>query len=201
MDTVLLIVLSIIATGGVGYSYILSRSRKDLEKKQQGPQFTDISEEEAIKRASLKAQNIILESEREADKIKSEATKLATDQRQTIIEEEKRLDDREKKLVDRAKLLDERFESLENKEKTLEQSKKDVRKRGEKINEELQKLAQLSHEEAKKIILEKTEAELKSFIARKIREAEFEIESTSEQKSREILIDVMQKSATDYVAE
>jgi len=98
-------------------------------------------------------------------------------------------------------VLDDRFESIESKEKALEQSKKDVHKRSEMINEELQKLAQLSHEEAKKMILDKTEEELKGFVAKKIRQAEFEIETTSEKRSREILIDVMQKSATDYVAE
>lgn len=172
-----------------------------MEKKLQDPKFTDISEEEAIKRASLKAQNIILEAEKEADKLKTEALKQSNEQRQTIVEEEKRLDERERKLVDRAKLIDERFESIESKEKALEQSKRDVHKRSEMINEELQKLAQLSHEEAKKMILDKTEEELKGFVAKKIREAEFEIETTSEKKSREILIDVMQKSATDYVAE
>lgn len=201
METILLIVLSIVATGGLGASYILSRNKKELEKKLKDPKFVDISEDEAIKKASLKAQNIILEAEKNSDKIKSEALKQTNDLKQTVLEEEKRLDDREKKLVDRAKTLDERFESIESKEKAVEQAKKDVRKRGEKITEELQKLAQLSPDEAKKLVIEKTEEELKSYIARKIREAEFEIQSTSEKVSREILIDIMQKSATDYVAE
>lgn len=201
METILLIVLSIVATGALGSSYMLVRNKKELEKKLKDPKFLDISEDEAIKKASLKAQNIILESEKEADKIKSDALKQTNELKQAVQLEEKRLDERERKLVERANTLDERFESIESKEKAVEQSKKDIRRRGEKINEELQKLAQLSHEEAKKMLLEKTEEELKSYVARKIREAEFEIQSTSEKVSREILIDVMQKSATDYVAE
>lgn len=201
METILLIVLSVVATGAVGATFVLMRNKKELEKKLKDPKFLDISEDEAIKKASLKAQNLILESEKESDKIKSEALKQSNELKQSIQQEEKRLDERERKLVERAKTLDEGFESIENKEKALEQSKKDIRKRGEKINEELQKLAQLSHEEAKKMLLDKTEEELKSYIARKIREAEFEIQSTSEKVTKEILIDVMQKSATDYVAE
>lgn len=201
METILLIVLSVVATGSVGATFVLIRNKKELEKKLKDPKFLDISEDEAIKKASLKAQNLILESEKESDKIKSEALKQSNELKQSIQQEEKRLDERERKLVERAKTLDEGFESIENKEKALEQSKKDIRKRGEKINEELQKLAQLSHEEAKKMLLDKTEEELKSYVARKIREAEFEIQSTSEKVTKEILIDVMQKSATDYVAE
>lgn len=201
METILLIVLSIVATGGLGASYLLTRNKKELEKKLKDPKFVDISEDEAIRKASLKAQNTILEAEREADKIRGEALKQTTELKQTVLAEEKRLDEREKKLVDRAKVLDERFESIENKEKAVEQAKKDVRKRSEKINEELQKLAQLSPEEAKKLVMERTEEELKSYVARKIREADFEIQSTSEKLSREILVDIMQKSATDYVAE
>ncbi|HRN85848.1 MAG TPA: ribonuclease Y [Candidatus Dojkabacteria bacterium] len=201
METILLIVLSIIATGGLGASYMLTRNKKELEKKLKDPKFVDISEDEAIRKASLKAQNTILEAEREADKIKTEAMKQTTELKQTVLAEEKRLDEREKKLVDRAKVLDERFESIENKEKAVEQAKKDVKRRSEKITEELQKLARLSPEEAKKLVMDRTEEELKSYVARKIREADFEIQSTSEKVSREILVDVMQKSATDYVAE
>lgn len=201
METILLIVLSIIATGGLGASYMLTRNKKELEKKLKDPKFVDISEDEAIRKASLKAQNIILEAEREADKFKTEALKQTAESKQTILAEEKRLDEREKKLVDRAKTLDERFESIENKEKAVEQAKKDVKKRSDSITEELQKLARLSPEEAKKLVMDRTEEELKSYVARKIREADFEIQSTSEKVSREILVDVMQKSATDYVAE
>lgn len=201
METILLIMLSIVATGALGSSYMLVRNKKELEKKLKDPKFLDISEDEAIKKASLKAQNIILEAEKESDKTKADALKQSNELKQAIQLEEKRLDERERKLVERAKTLDESFESIENKEKALEQSKKDIRKRGEKINEELQKLAKLSHEEAKKMLMDKTEEELKSYVARKIREADFEIQSTSEKTSREILIDVMQKSATDYVAE
>ncbi|MCA9380095.1 ribonuclease Y [Candidatus Dojkabacteria bacterium] len=201
METILLIVLSIIATGGLGASYMLTRNKKELEKKLKDPKFVDISEDEAIRKASLKAQNTILEAEREADKIKTEAMKQTTELKQTVLAEEKRLDEREKKLVDRAKVLDERFESIESKEKAVEQAKKDVKRRSEKITEELQKLARLSPEEAKKLVMDRTEEELKSYVARKIREADFEIQSTSEKVSREILVDVMQKSATDYVAE
>lgn len=201
METVLLIVLSIVATGGIAASYMLSRSKKDLEEKVKDPKFVNMTEDEAIKKASLKAENILLEAERESDKVRSEALKQSNEQKQSVLDEEKRLDERERKLVERAKTLDERFESLESKEKSLEQAKKDVRKQNEKISHELQQIAKLTHEEAKKMLMDKTEEELKDFIAKKIREADFEIQSTSEKKTKEILIDVMQKSATDYVAE
>lgn len=201
METILLIILTIVATGSIASSFILVKNKKVLEQKLKDPKFLDISEEEAIKKASLKAQNIILEAEKETDALKSEALKQSTELKQSLQLEEKRLDERERKLVERANILDERFENIENKEKAVEQSKKDIRKRGEQINLELQKLAKLSHEEAKNLLMKKTEEELKSHIAKKIREAEFEIQSTSEKISKEILIDIMQKSATDYVAE
>jgi len=42
---------------------------------------------------------------------------------------------------------------------------------------------------------------LKSHIARKIKEAEYTITNTADEKAKEILIDAMQRSATDYVSE
>jgi ribonuclease Y len=59
----------------------------------------------------------------------------------------------------------------------------------------------LTREEAKKQVMAETEDELKSYVAKKIKEAEFTIQASAEEKSRELLIDAMQKGATDYVNE
>lgn len=201
METALLIVLSIAATGGIGGALILLQNQKKLEKKLKDPKFLDLSEDEAIKRASLKAQNIILEAEKESAKIKEKTVAHATATRKELEETETRLDTREKEIINRSNKLDERFKSLEREEKSLEQAKKDVKVMRQKISTQLEEIARLTQEEAKDLLMKQTEEDLASYVAKKIKESEFKIQTESEERAKEIIIDAMQKSATDYVSE
>jgi len=201
MEQIVVILLSILATGGFGGLLIVNRDKKSLEKKLKDPKYQDISEEEAIKRSSVKAQNIILEAEKEASAIKEQTLDQARKSRLEIEQEEKRSDIRERQLIDRAKLLDQRFVEIEKRERGLEQAKTDVKKIRDQLVTQLDSIAQLTKEEARKLVLEQTEEELKSQIAKKIKEAEYTIQNESDEKAKEILVDAMQRSATDYVSE
>jgi len=201
MEQIALIILSILATGGIGGVIVFSREKKSLEKKLQDPKYQNLSEEEAIKRSSVKAQNIILEAEKEASLVKERTLEQARGTRQEIEKEEERINIREKQIIDRSKSLDQRFEEMERKERSLEQAKSDIKKVRDQLAVQLDKIAQLTKEEARELVIQQTEEDLKSHIAKKIKEAEFKIQNESDEKAREILIDAMQKSATDYVTE
>jgi len=104
--------------------------------------------------------------------------------------------------------LERREGALEAKEKLLEEKEKEWEKKLAEVEEirkneiaRLEKIAGLSTEEAKKLILEGIEKKLAEDIARRIKEAEEEIKTQAEEKAREILIDAMQHGVTDYVAE
>lgn len=193
--------LSIIATGGVGAAYIVTQQKKELEKKLKDAKFINLTEEEAIAKASPKAKELILEAEREVNKLKQESLDKIRESRAKLEAEEKRLNDRERQVLERSKLLDSRFTSLEKNEKSLEQAKHDVKKLRDQLASELENIAKLTREEARKELIRQTEEDLKSFIAKKIKEAEFLIQSRADDMAREIIVDAMQKSATDYVAE
>lgn len=201
MEQVFIILLSILATGGIGGSVLLYKEKKTLDKKLSDPKYQDLSEEEAIKRASLKAQNIILEAEKEIASLKEKSLEQSRHAREEIEKEEKRIDIREKQIIERSKSLDQRFEEIERKEKGLEQAKNDVKRIKDQLSVQLEKISGLTREEAKKKVMEETEEGLKSYIAKKIKEAEYTIQAEADDKAKEILIDAMQRGATDYVSE
>ena len=201
MEALILVVLSVIATGSLGLAGVLYLSKKNIQEKLTDKQFLNLSEEEAIEKASIKARNTLLEAEREAEKLKNEAAESIRKQRQEIELEERRADGREKQLIERSKNLDERFERLENQEKGLEQAKKDLRKVRDQLNTQFEKISQMSREEAKAELMRQTEEELHTQIAKKIKEAEYTIQNSVDEKGKELLIDAMQRAATDYVAE
>jgi len=123
-------------------------------------------------------------------KEEEEEVKLAQEVAARIAE----LERREGALEAREKLLEEKEKEWEKKLAEVEEIRKDEITR-------LEKIASLTTEEAKKLILEGIEKKLAEDIARRIKEAEEEIKTQAEEKAKEILIDAMQHGVTDYVAE
>lgn len=71
----------------------------------------------------------------------------------------------------------------------------------EEYLEKLQKITQLSVEDAKREMLDELQKDLTSEVAKKIRNAEERIKLEASVKSREILVDAMKHGATNYTAE
>lgn len=97
-------------------------------------------------------------------------------------------------LEEREKLLEKNEEGLEKEKEKIEQLKKELLFK-------LEKVAKMTREEAKKIILESTEKKLSAEIAKKIKEAEEKIEETAQEKAKQVLIDAMKHGAVDWTAE
>ncbi len=76
-----------------------------------------------------------------------------------------------------------------------------LKKREEELIPLLEKAAKLSSYEAKKILLDELEKEIKGDIAKKIRAAEDRAKQEAADKARDILVDAMKHGATSYVAE
>lgn len=66
---------------------------------------------------------------------------------------------------------------------------------------QLEKISNMTRDEAKKVLLEEVQKELTGEIAKKIRQAEEKIKEEAHEKSLEILLDAMKHGATGYVAE
>ena len=65
----------------------------------------------------------------------------------------------------------------------------------------LEKIANMTRDEAKKVLLDEVQKELTGEIAKKIRQAEEKIKEDANLKAQEILLDAMKHGATGYVAE
>ncbi len=104
------------------------------------------------------------------------------------------LERREGALDEREKLVAQRAQDLEKRLAEVEEVKK-------KEVERLEKIANLTTQEAKKLILQGIEKKLAEDIARRIKEAEDEIKARADETGKEVLIEAMQHGVTDYVAE
>src|SRR3989338_3504855 len=147
------------------------------------------------------AKTIIIEAKDEAYRIKREAEEESRKIRQEIVSIEQ-------KVVGKEENLDRKLNDLIKREGELQKKESDFQKRINQIEQlkteliaKLEKAAQLTRDDAKKLILSAVEDKLKEEIAKKIKEAEATAKQDADAKAREILVDAMQHGATDYVPE
>lgn len=92
-------------------------------------------------------------------------------------------------------------EEIRHDRELLEKKEKVIASREEELRERLEKVANMTQDEAKTVLLDEVQKNLTSEIAKKIRAAEERIKEESGQKAQEILADAMKHGATSYVAE
>ena len=144
---------------------------------------------------------IIQDAREEAFRIKKAAEDESRKIRQEIIEIEKIV-------VQKEENLDTKLSQVERLEKELQFTREALTKRDEEISkvrsdlvEKLSKVSSLTADEAKKLILANLEEDLKSEIAKKIKESEEKVRSLAKEKAKEILVNAMIAGATEWVAE
>ncbi len=203
---IVLMIFGSIALGAVlGYILREGVSRKRLESsKKLSERIISESKKEAEtikKEAVLQAKENLLKAKAEFDK----------DTRNRNIE----LDNLEKKVRFKEENLDKRTDLLSQKEANLENREKTIIGREALINKKhseldgiideqrrnLEKIAGISSEEAKKYLIQSMEDEAKHEAAVTIRKIEEETKRISDKKSREIIAYAIQRYAGDFVAE
>ncbi len=194
MATLLLVSLSLLIGGGVGYVTRQSIARRRLDTAEgQIEKLTEDSEK--------KARELVLDAKNKAVEILEEAKKKEKEREDTIVRSEQRLEKREVS-------LEQKTEEVENNKKILEQKVEEVRKikleaedaRTREL-ERLEKIAGLSKEQAKTILLQLTEEENRDAIAQRIAKIERQGVEEIEKRAKNIMTSVIQKYAGSHAAE
>lgn len=107
----------------------------------------------------------------------------------------------EKQLVRREQQLGQKEQDSEKEKVAVERIRKELETVKESLLQKVEKVAGMSKDEAKQVLLTGWEDKLKGDIAKRIKAAEEEMKITVEAKAKDILVDSMKHGATDYVAE
>jgi len=174
------------------------RDRKPLRRKEEvSPKVTA----RVLQQAQAKAREIIIEAKDEAYRLRQKEDKESRKLREVLDKQKETVQQKQAEIERLSGGLEEKERLLDKKEDQLEERFSEIEKIKANQLEKLERVAGLTREEAKKLILEATEKKLKSEIGRKIKETEEESKKRAEEKGREILVDSMYHGATDYVAE
>ena len=174
------------------------------------------SAESKIKSAESEANRILSNARKEAENArKEEILKAKEEVLQTKNELDKEIKERrgevqqqEKRLFQREEALERRSDNFERREKELERNIQDLDKKRKSLDEmydkqltELQRIAGLSRDEAKKILLEQLDRTLSDEKAALIKAAEQSTKETVNKKAKELIGYAIQKCAADHTSE
>lgn len=157
--------------------------------------------EKELTEARQKAKEIILNAEEEALKIKQEAGRQTRRASSEVVEIERRIAKKEQQIEDKEGYLNREKDLVEKERLQLQSLKKDLEEKRESMLHKLEKIAQMTKDQAKSFLLQGWEEKLKTDIAKKIKLAEEDVKRQTDEKAKQILVDAMRYGATDYVAE
>jgi ribonuclease Y len=172
--------------------------------------------EATIRSAEEEAARIIQDGEREAESLKREALveareeihKSRSEMEREARERRNELQQFERRLTQKEEALDRRGDAMERREETLQRKFREVEQREIEIDEllqehrkELERLSQLTTEEARELLLKQVEDEVRHETAMLIREIESQAKEEADKKARDIISLAIQRTAADHVAE
>jgi len=157
--------------------------------------------EKIITEAKSKNSEIILEAQNKALAIIDEAKRENNKARHEISDLQSRLEKRETVFSQKLLELQEKQQQLYDKVNQVEEVKEKIRSIKEEQLAKLEKIAQLSKEEAKSVLLHNVEEEIKDELVSRIHKLEKESTESLEEKSRDLLASTMQRLVSNYTTE
>ncbi|MDO8609467.1 MAG: ribonuclease Y [bacterium] len=163
--------------------------------------FSKKEEKEQVDLFKTQAKEIILKANEDALKIKQEAESEARKVTTSALEVENRLAKREQSIEDKEILTQREKQSVDQIKANTEKIKKEIEDKRELMLQKLEKIAQMSKDQARTLLLQGWEDKLKGDIAKQIKQAEEDIKTQAEERGKQILVDAMRYGATDYTSE
>ncbi|MCL4375153.1 Rnase Y domain-containing protein, partial [Patescibacteria group bacterium] len=162
---------------------------------------TEEAKETALAKANQESKSIVLRANEEAMRIKQEAEHESRKILRDALEAEKRLAKKEQQLDDRSAQLNREQVTVERERTASHTLKRDWEEKREAILQKLEKIAQMTKDQAKELLLQGWEEKLKREIAGQIKAADEQVKQAVDEKAKQLLIDAMRYGATDTVAE
>jgi ribonucrease Y len=188
-------ILGVLVLGGL-IGYTISQTMAASKRKAQ-----NLKADYIITDAREKAREIELEAKDAALRITQKAEEDINRRRVELSKEDDRLQKRREE-------LDLRLEKYENREVQLNKRQSSIDKRANEVDQlyseimaELQRVSQMTKDEAREVILAETEKEARADMARIIRQIEIEAREKGNIRARELIADAIQRVASEKVAE
>jgi len=212
---ILAAVIAVVTAGigaAVGYVYRKGHTERKIGRTEEYARrlYDDAvhKAEDYKKEKVLEAKEEILKAKAENDRERAETEKELRERRNEVQKNERRLVQREETLDKKADNLEAREEGLNKKLEDLNRQEEDLAARRGEVEElkskqlsELERIAGMTRDEAKQIVVDRVQKEAFHDAAALVRDIEAQAKEEGEKKARNIIALAIQKCAADHVAE
>lgn len=193
----------------IGYFWRSLVDRKYAEKKEQNAEKeAEIVLDKAMKEAELSKKTAILEAKDEWFIAKTKFEQEIAEKRDDLRNGQQKLKEQSIELKNRSDILTKReseFTARENflnsKEKTLRTKDAELTRLVKLQNDKLERIAHMTQEEAKKVLLENLENQVRYECSQLIKEKKDRAIEEADKEAREIILHAIQRSAADTTVE
>lgn len=209
------IFIALVAVLAVAFIAVLSlfikhKSKVNKENRELGDASERAKKMVADAQAECKAlkRDAILEAKEQELKLKNDFERETREKKAELTKQEQRLSQREDNLDKREESLTKKSDALEQQQKNLEIKEQEIKKTQDKINhqhelmvQELEKVAQLTKEEAKTLLKEEILDETRHDVAIQVRNMEQVAKDEATNEAKKIISLAIQRCAADHTAE
>lgn len=196
MNTTWVIGVGVALVAGLLVGYILRHMQLERSIKSRQVEANRILEQ-----ARGNAKDIELAAKDQALEIRNVAEEEAKQRRLELSREETRLTRRRASLDRRFEQIDKREQALNKRQSSIDKRTNELEKRYAETIAELERVSQMTQEEAKEQLLEEVEREARIDMVRIIRQIEEEAQLEGDRRARELIADAIQRVASEHVAE
>lgn len=182
--------------GGLATGYYIKRLQVEKEKIRQHEEADSIlsNAREEARKIELHAKNAALEIRQAAD---AEIVRRRTE----LSKEEDRLHKRREELDNRTDRLEKREQALNKRQSAIDKRANDLEKMHDQEMEVLQRISQMTREEAREVLLAEVEKEARADMSRVIRQIEAEAREEGDRRARKLIASAIQRVASEHVSE
>jgi ribonuclease Y len=178
----------------IGYLYKQNQVEKlQREKKDEAGRMLEETKEQ-VRRLEIQARD-------EAIAIRTKAEKEVDRKRREQSKEEERLQKRREELDNRLERLEHREQNLNKRQSSVDRRANEIEKLHAKQLEELQRISELTTDQARNLLLQDVEKEARKDMARIYRQIENEAREEGENRARKLITMAIQRVASDHVVE
>ncbi len=208
VETIAYVILGLAVLGiGIAGGWVL-RGRTAEKKVVESEKLAEKIVQEAKREAETEKKHLILEAKDDWYKAKAKFEKDTHAARTQLQRDERKLNERERDINRRADLLERKERELNSLERDLQSREKEVTEKSSKLdsliteqNSRLERIANLSMDEAKQLLMVNLENEAKHSAAKLIGEIRENALRDAEKEARKVVTLAIQRLAADHVVE
>jgi ribonuclease Y len=189
-----LVVLALVL--GAAFGFFLERAQTKSARQEEQQRI-----EKLIAEAREQAKSIELQARDAALRITQGAEAEINCLRSELNREEERLQKRRAELDARLERLEQREQAVNKRQSAVDKRANEIEKLYQQQVAELQRVAQMSTEEARAVLLAEVEKEARADMARIIRQIEAEARQEGEKRARKLIAEAIQRIGAEHVAE